>query len=74
MWEDPIVSEVRQARESLAARFDFEVAAIFADLRARQEALGSRLVQPPPSPTPTPPSPITFLERPDLPPSAVDNR
>ncbi len=34
MMEDPIVSEVRATREKLAARFDFDVKAIFADLRA----------------------------------------
>jgi hypothetical protein len=45
MWEDPIVSEVRQVREELATRFNFDVSAIFADLRARQTSLGSRLVR-----------------------------
>jgi len=45
MWEDPIVSEVRQVREELSARFDFDVSAIFADLRERQTALGARLVR-----------------------------
>jgi hypothetical protein len=43
-WEDPIVAEVRKIRESLAAKFDYDVAAIFADLRARQSSAGSRLV------------------------------
>jgi hypothetical protein len=46
MWEDPIVSEVHQARERLAAEFHFDVAAIFADLQRRQESLGPRLVRP----------------------------
>ena len=45
MWEDPIVSEVRQVREELARQFDFDVGAIFADLRERQTSLGSRLVR-----------------------------
>src|SRR5436309_7937909 len=44
MWEDPIVAEVRRAREELSARFNFDVKAIFADLRNRQAALGGRLV------------------------------
>jgi hypothetical protein len=44
MWEDPIVSDVRRAREELASRFNFDVKAIFADMRARQAALGTRLV------------------------------
>lgn len=45
MWKDPIVSEVRQTREQLARQFNFDVHAIFADLRKRQTALGSRLVR-----------------------------
>ena len=44
MWEDPIVAEVHRIREELAARFDFDVAAMFADMRERQTALGPRLV------------------------------
>jgi hypothetical protein len=44
MWEDPIVADVRCTREELAARFDFDVKAIFADLRNRQAAMGQRLV------------------------------
>jgi hypothetical protein len=44
MWEDPIVAEVHRIREQLAAKFNYDVAAIFADMRQRQEALGSRLV------------------------------
>jgi hypothetical protein len=50
MWEDPIVSEVRRVREQLAARFNFDVRAIFADLRASQASLGSRLVRRPRKP------------------------
>ena len=45
MWEDPIVSEVRQVREQLARQFNFDVHAIFADLRKRQTLLGPRLVR-----------------------------
>jgi len=44
MWEDPIVAEVHRTRQELAARFDFDVNAIVADIRKRQAALGSRLV------------------------------
>ena len=44
MWEDQIVSDVRRAREELSARFDFDVKAIFADIRNRQAVLGGRLV------------------------------
>jgi hypothetical protein len=44
MWEDPIVAEVHRIREQLAAEFNFDVKAMFADMRKRQAALGSRLV------------------------------
>jgi hypothetical protein len=45
MWEDPIVAEVHRTREKLAAQFNYDIKAIFADLRKRQESLGSRLVR-----------------------------
>ncbi len=35
---DPIISEVRAIRDAHAARFDYDVAAIFQDIRAMQEA------------------------------------
>jgi len=44
MWEDPIVAEVHQTREKLAAEHNYDVAAFFADVRRRQAALGGRLV------------------------------
>ncbi|REJ81240.1 MAG: hypothetical protein DWQ34_07930 [Planctomycetota bacterium] len=43
--EDPIVAEVRRTREELSAQFDFDVAAIFSDLRTRQISAGDRLVR-----------------------------
>jgi hypothetical protein len=45
MWEDPIVAEVRRVREQLSAQFNFDLKAIFADLRNRQAALGDRLLR-----------------------------
>ena len=44
MWEGPIVAEVHRIREQLAAKYDFDITAFFADLRRRQAALGDRLV------------------------------
>ena len=44
MWEDPIVAEVHKAREKLAAEYNFDIAAFFADVRKRQANLGGRLV------------------------------
>jgi hypothetical protein len=45
MWEDPIVADIHRVREQLAAEHDFDVKAIFAELRKRQAALGERLVR-----------------------------
>ena len=44
MWEDPIVAEVREIRENMAAKFGFDITAIFADLRKRQGSLSGRLI------------------------------
>ena len=38
MNNDPIVNEVRTIRDDLARRFDYDIHAIFADLRARESA------------------------------------
>ena len=46
MWEDPIVAEVHRTREMLAAKFNYDIDAIFADMQKRQDALGDRLVLP----------------------------
>ena len=46
MWEDPIVAEVHRTREMLAAKFNFDIDAIFADMQKRQVSLGNRLVSP----------------------------
>jgi hypothetical protein len=48
MWEDPIVAEVRRARDEYARALDYDLDAIFADLRqqqekAREQGLGDRL-------------------------------
>jgi hypothetical protein len=52
MWEDPIVAEVHRTREKLAAEYNFDITAFFADLRTRQAALGARLVHPKKRPEP----------------------
>ena len=44
MREDPIVAEVHRTREKLAAEYNFDITAFFADLRKRQAALGGRLM------------------------------
>lgn len=35
---DPIIAELRAIRQAYTARFDYDVEAMFRDLRARQEA------------------------------------
>ncbi len=44
MYNDPIVNEIREIRERLSKKHNFEVGAIFNDIRKRQTSLGSRLV------------------------------
>ena len=41
---DPIIAEVRTIRDQHAARFDYDVKAIFRDIQARQEASGRKYV------------------------------
>ena len=42
---DPIIAELRAIRQAYAARFDYDVEAMFRDLRARQEASGREYVR-----------------------------
>ena len=42
---DPIISEVRAVRDAHAARLDYDIAAIFRDIRAMQEASGREFVR-----------------------------
>lgn len=44
---DPIIAEVRAIRQAYAARFNYDIEAIFRDIRARQEASGREYVRPP---------------------------
>ncbi len=36
-WKDEIVEEVRTAREAYAARFDYDLARMFKDLKKKEE-------------------------------------
>lgn len=47
---DRIVAEVRQAREELAKRFNYDLQAMIQDARQRQAAGGRRVVSFPPKP------------------------
>ena len=61
---DSIVAEVRQARDELAKRFDYDLRAMIEDARERQLAGGRRVVTLPPRPartttrTPSPNPPL----------------
>jgi hypothetical protein len=44
-WTDPIVEEVRRIRQEHAAMFNYDLDAIFADIKARQEASGRKYVR-----------------------------
>ena len=45
MYDDPIVGEVRKIREHLVEKHNFDLGAIFKDLRKRQSTVGKRLVR-----------------------------
>ena len=40
IWTDPIVDEVRRVRDAHAAKFDYDLRAIFRDLKAKEAASG----------------------------------
>ena len=44
MKKDPIVEEVRRVRDRLAARFNYDLDAMFADLKAREKVSGRKHV------------------------------
>jgi len=56
MATDSIVAEVRQARDALAKRFNYDLRAIIEDARRRQAASGRKVVSFPPKPARRPPS------------------
>jgi hypothetical protein len=48
MWDDPVVAEVRKVREAHAARFNYDLDAIFRDLKAKEQSSGRTYVRYPP--------------------------
>jgi hypothetical protein len=48
MWKDPIVEEVRRVRNAHAAKFNYDLDAIVADLKAKERASGRKVVSLPP--------------------------
>lgn len=45
MWDDPIVSEVRRARQAHAAKFNHDLRAIYQDLREKEASSGRKYVR-----------------------------
>jgi len=43
-WKDPIVEEVRRIRQEYAAQFNYDLRAMFEDLKAKQDASGREIV------------------------------
>ena len=48
MYTDPIIEEIRRFRDEYAARFNYDVKAMLADIRRRQKESGRRTVSRPP--------------------------
>jgi hypothetical protein len=46
-WTDPIVDEVRRARDAYAAQFNYDLQAIFRDLKEQEKRSGRKIVSPP---------------------------
>jgi hypothetical protein len=44
MWEDPVVKEVRRARDAHAAKFGYDIDKIFDDILRQQKASGLKFV------------------------------
>lgn len=44
MWEDEIVEEIHRIREEYAKSFNYDLNAIFADLRKKQKESGKEVV------------------------------
>lgn len=53
-WSDPIVDEVRRVREAYAARFNYDLRAIYRDLKEQEKSSGRTFVSysEPAGPTP----------------------
>jgi hypothetical protein len=43
-WSDPIVDEVRRARDAYAARFNYNLRAIYRDLKEKEKRSGRKVV------------------------------
>ncbi len=55
MWVDEIVEETRKARDEYAAKFDYDIAAIVADVKEKERHSGRPVVSLPPKQPPAVP-------------------
>lgn len=58
-WSDPIVDEVRRVRDAYSARFNYDLRAIYRDLKEQEKRSGREIVsyaQEPASPAPNGPA------------------
>jgi hypothetical protein len=53
LWSDPIVDEVRRVRELYASAFDFDLQALFKNLKAQEQQSDRRFVSYPARSLPT---------------------
>ena len=44
-WTDPIVDEVRRVRDAHAAKYNYDLRAIFRDLKAKEAASGRKYLR-----------------------------
>ena len=58
-WQDPIVEEVRQARDAYAQQFNYDLDAIYRDLKAKEQRSGQQVVPCPIKPKPVSEQPAT---------------
>jgi len=56
--DDPIVAEVRRIREEHAARFNYDLRAIYEDFKRIEKELGLKVVSLPPKRVPKPAEPV----------------
>jgi hypothetical protein len=48
MWNDPIVAEVRKIRDAHAAKFNYDLDAIYRDIKSMEQTSGRSYVRYPP--------------------------
>jgi hypothetical protein len=48
MWTDKIVEETRKAREEYAAKFNYDLEAIYEDLKRQEQQSGRKTISLPP--------------------------